>query len=288
MSAPLVLYLHVPKTGGTTLTNILSTVYHRPGVAGDRVYDGVYYYPAGFELQEWDAPEPDASTRDVLQRGDLRAVVGHFHYGLYRYTSRRFERVTMLRDPVDRMLSLYRHMQRHRGLTVDLEDFVQQPPLREADNGQTRRLSGELRSLGDRSQHMLDAALAHLDEIKVVGITERFDESVVLMSRRLQWDEIPSPYYPRNVETQRPRTRAISPTVCDLIRENSELDVALYEAARQRFECDLAAEPEEFWDILTALRRAKEDFFRSLSPEANEFVIAVEDRRLQVRKLDED
>jgi hypothetical protein len=130
---------------------------------------------------------PDAVLR-ALARPDLRAVVGHFWFGLHAFLTQDFLYVTFLREPVARDLSLFHHLVYHYGYDGSLDDFVSDPPVREVDNDQIRRLSGCNPGIGRCDDQILDRAKQHLaDHFGMVGLTERFDESLILIKRKLGW-----------------------------------------------------------------------------------------------------
>jgi len=228
---PLVLFLHIPKTGGTTLENMLCA--ESPG--------RVLCYEPGFCLRE---PGLQSEMDAIAARatGEIRAVSGHFSYGLHHGVSRPCRYLTLLRDPVDRVISLYahffrwgddRHGVRRRRLT--LAEFVTGTDCPDVENGQTRRLAGQVP--GDE---MLDVALSRLhDGTVLAGLTDRHRASLVLFSRRLGWTaDIPAPAL---VNAQRPARETLPPAVVAQIAERNALDYELLAHARSLFTQQVSA-----------------------------------------------
>src|SRR5688500_14297279 len=179
---PTVIFVHIPKAGGTTLNRILQRQFppqsvYRLGVRG----------PAMERL----AAMPPAD------RARLRLFTGHVGYGLHALLPQAATYVTMLRDPVARVVSGYRYVQRtpehahHQAVVagrMSLTDFVQSGISKIlVDNGQTRILSGEPEAghaipFGACTPELLARAQANLDKhFAWVGLLERFDESVLLL-----------------------------------------------------------------------------------------------------------
>ncbi len=108
-------------------------------------------------------------------------------------------------------------------------------------NEQTRLLAGPFPG---KNAVTPDSALTRArhnlaEEIHVVGLTERFDESLLAMKSLLHWR---SPRYQRRKVAPRDRPRPLaSPQIRELIRELNPLDVALYESATQLFDEQLQA-----------------------------------------------
>lgn len=282
------LYLHIPKAGGTTLNAILFNQLNDGSNSCEEsnlFHSGIYYYPGfgpgGGFLKDRDLAIPD-EVRRVLGRSDLRAVVGHFWFGVHRHISRACDYVTLLRHPIDRVLSLYYHVKTHypnhsqlrkeqyrarlvRPADIDgmsLEEFVEDPPFREVDNDQVRRISGIEPEPGGCTAHMLDEAKRNLRRhFAVVGVTERFDETLVLLKRKYGWTR-DILYYPRNTNPARPATDTIPGAAREAILRRNDLDHELYRFAEAMLDEMVSAAGPGFRDDLLDLRARREALLR--------------------------
>jgi len=228
-TAPTVLFLHIPKAGGQTLGEIVDSQARDEAVPDDGVLKaGVAYLSYGF-LKERPLEVP-GHVLPLLQREDLRAVIGHFWYGLHEQVARPSVYVTALRDPVERVLSLYYYTRLHDSITLD--DFIANPPFREVDNDQTRRIAGVDPEIGGCTSDMLEMAKENLRRFAVAGTIERLDEMLPLLQQRLGWRR-PFAWYPRNVNPDRPAASALPPATIAAIRKRNELDCELWRYASQ-------------------------------------------------------
>jgi len=265
--SPIILYLHIPKAGGTTLSNwIFDQIARTPRSVEEAGWlnSGAFYYPSGYVRGPY-ASDLSRIAR-VFGRDDLMAVLGHFDFGIHRSLASPTTYVTMLRDPVDRVVSLY-HFQRlvqrkhgdHQGIVIPdgmtLEDFVAEPPYKEVDNGQVRRISGLDPAIGECSRAALETAMEHLDRsFSVVGLVERFDETLVLMSRTFGWSQ-DHVYYSKNQNPGRPSVKAIGEQTLAAVRESNWLDCELYQFAKMRFEQALGQQDASFASDLAKLQQ---------------------------------
>ncbi len=245
--APAVLFLHIPKAGGMSLGEY---VYEQ--CRADEPHDdgglkaGVAYLDYGF-LKEPGLAVPE-HVRRLLGRRDLRAVVGHFWFGLHEHAARPHVYVTLLRDPVERVVSLYHYAKLHE--TMSLEEFVRSPPFKEVDNDQTRRLAGQDPPLGRLTRATLDAAKENLRRhFAVAGTVERFDETLALLRLKLGWTrEVVS--YPRNVNGKRAPVASFPRETIEAARARNELDFELWQYASQLMDDAIADAGERFAEEL--------------------------------------
>lgn len=250
-TAPVILFLHIPKAGGQSLGELVFTQTRAETAAeNDLLNAGVAYLTYGF-LKEQPLQVP-AHALPLLARPDLRAVIGHFWFGLHEHVARPAVYVTALRHPVERVLSLYYYTELDEA--VPLETFVARPPFREVDNDQTRRLAGVDPEIGRCTPEMLASAKENLRRrFAVVGTIERLDETVVLLHRKLGW---PGPVVcpARNVNAERPAAASLPRATIAAIEERNALDLELWRYASQLMDEAIAAEGDRFDRDLAAYR----------------------------------
>jgi hypothetical protein len=258
------LFLHIPKTAGTTLKHIIYEHYSVPGDnGGSNFYDGIYYFPYGFHKTR--RPGFTSIVREMFAREDLRAVTGHFWYGAHAFIPRPCFYITLLREPVDRVTSLY-----HRHITprVTLDEFVTELGCREVDNDQTRRIAGVEPPYGGCSRDMLELAKRNLrDSFAFIGTTDRFDESLFALKRLLGWEYVF--YLPDLVNRNRPPRNKLKRETVSRISERNEHDIALYQYAGQLLDERIAVLGDAFHEEVGSFRAENRSYIeRARAPQA--------------------
>ncbi|BCS31454.1 hypothetical protein TBR22_A06550 [Luteitalea sp. TBR-22] len=237
---PVVLFMHIPKAAGTTFAEFIHAHCGDTSLGADELLrDGVLFLPYGFRKPE-DLVVP-SYARSLLARPDLRAVCGHFWFGLHEHVSRPSTYVTVIRDPVDRVVSLYNFLRIDGEMSLDA--FAASPAYREVDNDQVRRLAGVEPRYGECTEQMLDAACAHLEQhFSVVGVTERLEETMAVARRTFDWG---GDYTPprRNVTTAEAPAVVVSEAQRDVIRRRNALDVRLHAWANAWLDRAAASSP---------------------------------------------
>ena len=128
----------------------------------------------------------------------------------------------------------------------------------ELHNGQVRLLAGHDQDIpcGECTRDLLDTAKRNIENsFAVVGLTERFDESLVLMGIALGWNWTPY-YLNRNVTQNKPVAKQIDPLALKAIEQANQLDFELYDWASLRFQDQLAQHKLTADERLAQLYRA--------------------------------
>jgi hypothetical protein len=245
------IFLHIYKAAGTTLRKIIEHNYDPSAV-----YIVDIAERKSFSRFKELAP-PERKRFAVMQ--------GHVKFGLHELIPRPATYLTMLRDPVDRVLSDYYFILRatihplYEQVTLEnmtLRDYIRSKKSLSVDNGQVRVLCGEPDvAYGNCSRAMLEEAKYNLENhFSFVGLAERFDESVVMMKRTFGWK---MPLYVRhNVTRDRPRKEHIPEDILRLIEEGNALDIELYRFASDLFGKSLAGQSNSFKAELLAFKCA--------------------------------
>ena len=120
------------------------------------------------------------------------------------------------------------------------------------DNFMTRFLWGGESIFGELPPDALERAKENLVDFWFFGLSERLDESIILLGRKLGVGLMP--YWLRHVNPQRPSLEESTDELRALIAEHNALDVELYRFARHRFE-ESAPAPDELASEVEELRR---------------------------------
>lgn len=218
-----VIFLHIPKAAGSTLNKILDKQY--PANATFQIHGG--------------AIERSISSFKRMSQEEkvkLQCLRGHQPFGLHEWLPQPSTYITLLRDPVERLISHYYYVMRREphflhddAEGMSLEEYAGSDLSPELSNQQTRMLAGGVEEL--------ELAKRNLEHFTVAGTVERFDASVALMKERLGWGN--TRYRRMNATRNRPPKRDVSPGAIRAIEENNQLDIELYELVSRRLEEEL-------------------------------------------------
>lgn len=224
-------FLHVPKTAGLSLINILDQYFFEDEICPAHLTMG--------DLRAVDKPLTD-----------YRFVRGHFGYPISKQMqSPRI--ITFLRNPVNRFLSGFEMLQDmvKRGeieLPVDiselsLEELLEIPDAYERIANKATKFIGKwfyrTSDLED-PQAVLQLAKQHLDNMAFIGITEHFDDALDLMSYTFDFPPIID-YVSLNISKRRKARAQIPQHILDKIRTINALDIELYEYGLSIFQKNL-------------------------------------------------
>jgi hypothetical protein len=197
-----IVFLHIPKTAGTSLRHALAMRAGKRAVLLD-------YGPD---------PETSPALRDPAVAADLRTHVtaphgmllaGHFPAQRYWGQFNPDSFVTFLRDPVARVLSEYNHEVTLKGHAGSLLDFARQPRQR---------------------NRMSDYLGEYWRQFGFIGLMEEYEAGLAELSRHLG---LALPAVRHNEGRYRPDLAAgIDAATLEAIREANARDVALHAAVR--------------------------------------------------------
>jgi hypothetical protein len=229
-----IFFMHIPKCAGTALKDIVSKILG---------HQNVYHIT------------PEIIKKNVLDESIRhRFVWGHFPYRFLQQMQTPITRVSFLRDPVDRVISLYYYW-RSSDLDQVGPKLAKELSLLDFLGSKNRAVRMQVENIQAwhfidhyapvfRNKYMtreadpsyddlLDVAKAHLDEFEYVGLTEHFDQSVKDICEVYGWP-VPKSVPRVNKTVGRPRVSMISDTERERILELNKVDVGLYEYVKAK------------------------------------------------------
>jgi hypothetical protein len=235
-------FVHIPKTAGTTMLQIIEGHY-----GADKV------------LSFREIPREERIALVKAKGPEIRCVAGHLHYGEHRHFPRPCRPFTMLREPTERVISLYYFILREK--TQPSHEKLKRGELtldqiaRRQGAAMARFIAGHRAKEGIPDADLLAEAKYVLEHtMATFGLTERFDESLLMFNRALGWNV--RGYAKANVTKNRPTGEKMGSEQVALIRAYNAVDTELYSFAKNLFEHRLAKEPQpEFAEQLASLRR---------------------------------
>lgn len=255
------IFLHIPKTAGSTLHSILRKEYPARHSYFSHSIRG------SAALRSMPAKQLDA----------LRIVRGHVPFGIHTaFTQGASEYFTILRDPVSRVVSTYNHFlsprerkwhgfyEQFHANKYTLREFVESGSIPNIDNGMVRFISGDFdRPFGSCDSTMLDKALKNLETFALIGLNDDFDAFLLRLCDRYGWA---TPWYgSRRVAQGGIRLADVDSETLKTIRKLNTLDLALYDTMKPLIEREQRALGEPFRLRVANFKRRNTSHGRMLS-----------------------
>jgi sulfotransferase famil protein len=230
-------FIHVMKTAGTTLARHLQ-----------QQFAPQEFYPSrGFD---WELPtdvEPYINIPRLLalpdeRRDQVRMYAGHFPYLAADLLAPNLRKLTLLRDPVDRTVSVLKHFKRReeRFRSSTLETIYEDSDISRwyVRNYQTRVFSLvpadqaiTVQVPVDIDDSRLELAKENLSRVEFVGLTETFGEFVEDLRTQLGW--WPNGVDPSERANKSSEPWSISPALRQRITDDNPHDTAFYRFAQE-------------------------------------------------------
>ena len=231
-------FLHIPRTAGTTLNAIF-----------ERFFSGQPQYRIG---RNGTSHIEDCSRFIALlpeRRAGYAYVTGHLEMPVIKAIPGRPFVFTFLRHPVTRLISLYAFVKRtpshhmHAWLTrtgASLETFVARCPWDEVQNGMTRRLAGVPLARSNDKLLLLRAIASIKRYFAFIGLQESFDVSLACLGKLLGIEPAALAVAPQNVNPDAKARDAVDQETTDAILYYNALDCMLYDFCRKLFAAERA------------------------------------------------
>jgi len=241
-----VFFLHIPKTAGTSFAAILE-----------------HHFDPGEIFPCYPVSQLAGVSREVLAKS--RYIRGHFYYDAIRnlWHSQPVT-ITLLRDPIERFLSHFAQTQQGKNYLPEpvvtklqqmtIDDLIDEGKLLSVlgyRDCQTSLLAAKLSVTATKASELLptlkalnnaprsDLNVTHamqlLDTFTVVGLSERFQESLYLLTYTFGWQPVRD-FQELNITPQRLQQQDISPNTLERVAALNALDLELYQHAQKVFE----------------------------------------------------
>jgi homopolymeric O-antigen transport system ATP-binding protein len=261
----MMLFVYLANAGGKTLIDIL---IRNLDTKDFLVIDNAEIDGSGFGTWSHCAAEKAFRRLQNSQIDDVRFVWGPYRHGVQTVLPKPCACVTLLREPLERLILHYHDwtgtMKNPAGRLNELL-LSQCVPLL-IDNYMTRILSGvpaldpvqpgaTTESHPRVAEADFERAANNLDSYMVVGLTDRFDEMLLVLGVDLCWSLTDLVYKPTNATDPCPIAAEIAKSARDTLMDWNRYDLVLVERARAQLARRISDYPGDFQKDLALFRR---------------------------------
>lgn len=244
-------FIHIPKTGGTTVRGVVELHYPTHRAAGTALVKR--------EMEKQGEPK-----ERMTFGADLAKIwLYQGHTNVTSVLPEGYRRFTVVREPVARLRSQFHHWVawtrkeiedspsapnikalKHRAKTSTLEEFLafdEGPVFRLFRNGQCKTLVSNFPYQEHhrlKGEELVEQVCRNLDGMLTVGVTERLDESMRVLCWKLGW---PPPPRVERLNARKRNREGDAAALPPIMEEAVVLDRRAYEHAMSRFERDHSA-----------------------------------------------
>jgi len=226
---PQLIFLHIPKTAGSSVNNILkfmtkieNSQYLKIPIVG--------YTPAIKMVKGWLGAWQSAQNISQDTLNSAKIITGHFPFGIHSNKNANY--FTLIRSPIDREISSFNYLYQTAGLSKD--DKLEKIAFSSIDNPQTRMIAGltGMKKI-QCDEETFQLALENLNKYFLIfGPTEETDEVLEALITELGW---PSFEYFRANNTKIKLITSINNDLKEKLKDYHSFDVKLHEYASKKW-----------------------------------------------------
>ncbi len=248
----MILFEHIPKTGGVTLRGLLIKVYGQDHnfVINSRDIKGSLAQFAALKTSD---------------RKKIKVLSGHAATLFEKYVENPF-RITIIREPVSLFLSQYHYLVRFKEAVYNdnmqhvnsLEEYIDFALEHGHDNLLTRYLSSSMYWLLDAKQpipdmnvhgeQLLQAAIERMHQFEAVLHLSRFDAGVFALAQKLNWKKSIPLYKPGNRNLKKQKNLRLDKKMAGRLNELLRFDIRLYNYFIQN-QMDISWNASKKWPV---------------------------------------
>lgn len=246
----MLIFLHISKTGGSTLTPVLD-----------------WNYKQKTHKISLHSKVPEFIDLADSEKMKFQALAGMVFYGIHQYIPEECQYISILRHPVKRLVSHYHYLNvRKQKLgealsDMSIEEFLEIEPFQAYTQLNLIAGGDSLDEALKRPlpEDALERAKANVEKhFPVLGLIEQYDESLMLMKNHFGWARA---FYTRvNVNRGRKTFADFSAETQHFIERACEPELEFFEYAQKRLQAQLDSQDEQFWRDVQTLKKTNQRF----------------------------
>jgi hypothetical protein len=231
-----ILFVHTSKTGGTNVDYLSKALSKKQSLQYIELYDAckgeksINIFPNGC-VGGLEKIKKSPHSYDLTNRNKVKFILGHIPLPTNDYFKKEINYISIVRDPVDRLLSLGNFVfQRNSVEEKDIEKLLLS---KEVDNLQTRAIAGEEFMSGDCTEETFNQAVKNIqDKFAIVAPIEEVETVMSLIANHLNFENIAF----SNAQITGAKVISKKDTeLCDKLLERNSYDRKLYEFVKDHW-----------------------------------------------------